>query len=99
MTALEQVRHPARELHTSWPRATSPAASERTLPCSAVMIAASSGARALSSSRKANSTAVRLASEVAAHPFAAAAAAVTATSTSSTEASATCRATAPVAGS
>ena len=49
---------------TSWPRLTSPSASERTLPCSEVMIAASSDLRAFSSSRNANSTCARLASEV-----------------------------------
>ncbi len=45
---------------TSRPRATSPSASECTLPCSATMTAASSSRRALSSSRKANSTGAAL---------------------------------------
>ena len=49
---------------TSWPRAISPSASECTLPCSAVMSAASSPLRLLSSSRKAKITCVRAASEV-----------------------------------
>ena len=52
---------------TSRPRVTSPSASESTLPCSAVMSAASSSLRALSSSRKANSTWVRLASDECRH--------------------------------
>jgi len=52
---------------TSWPRLTSPSASESTLPCSEVMIAASSSLRALSSSRKANRIWVRLAREVPRH--------------------------------
>src|SRR3712207_1501592 len=84
---------------TSWPRETSPRASSRTLPCSAVMIAASSGLRALSSSRKRKSTAVRLASEVSRQPGKAAEAAATAASTSSTLASATSPVTSPVAES
>ena len=49
---------------TSWPRATSPRASECTLPCSAVMIAASSSLRELSSSRKRKTTWVRALTEV-----------------------------------
>ena len=60
---------------TSWPRAISPSASRSTLPCSAVMIAASSSRRELSSSRNANSTCVRRASEVRSHASAASAAA------------------------
>jgi hypothetical protein len=74
---------------TSCPRATSPRASERTLPCSAVINAASSSARAFSSSRKANSTCVRRATEVSRQPGKAAVAAATATSTSAAEANAT----------
>src|SRR5918998_4219265 len=84
---------------TSWPRETSPRASSRTLPCSAVMIAASSGLRSLSSSRKRNSTAVRLARDVSRQPGKAAEAAATAASTSSTEATATSPTTSPVAES
>ena len=49
---------------TSWPRAISPSASESTLPCSAVMSAASSSRRASSSSRNAKITWVRRVSEV-----------------------------------
>ena len=52
---------------TSSPRATSPSASLGTLPCSAVMIAASSSVRAASSSRNRNSIVVRSASDVARH--------------------------------
>ena len=48
---------------TSRPRVTSPRASSSTLPCSAVMSAAMSSLRSLSSSRNAKSTWVRLASE------------------------------------
>src|SRR5919206_2013264 len=84
---------------TSWPRETSPRASSRTLPCSAVMIAASSGLRAWSSSRKRNSTAVRLAREVSRQRGKAAEAAATAASTSSVEARATSPMTSPVAES
>ena len=73
---------------TSWPRETSPNASERTLPCSEVMIAASSPLRAFSSSRNANRTWVRLASEVSRQPGNAAAAAETTASTSASSASA-----------
>src|SRR6478736_1120944 len=83
---------------TSWPRETSPRASESTLPCSAVMIAASSSLRALSNSRKANSTWVRLVSEVSRQAGNAAAAASITTRASSTLASATSPVTAPVAG-
>ncbi len=83
---------------TSWPRATSPAASASTLPCSAVMIAASSGARAFSSSRKANSTWVRRASEASRQAGKASAAAATTWSTSSVVARGTDPVTAPVAG-
>src|SRR3954447_25502965 len=84
---------------TSWPRDTSPRASSRTLPCSAVMIAASSGLRSLSSSRNVNSTALRLVSEVSRQPGKAAAAAATAASTSSVPARATSPVTSPVAES
>ena len=83
---------------TSWPRETSPRASESTLPCSAVMIAASSSLRALSSSRNANRIWVRLVSEVSRQAGNAAAAASITTRASSTLASATSPVTAPVAG-
>src|SRR5919202_73341 len=84
---------------TSWPRETSPRASSRTLPCSAVMIAASSGLRALSSSRKRKSTAVRLAREVSRQRGKAAVAAATGASTSSVVASGTSPMISPVAES
>jgi hypothetical protein len=71
---------------TSSPRAISPAASEVTLPCSLVRIAARSPERALSSSRKANITCCRFAMEVSRHPGNARAAACTAASTSSVDA-------------
>ena len=74
---------------TSWPRLTSPSASETTLPCSAVMISASSPLRALSSSRNANRIWVRLASEVSRHAGNAAAAASITARASSTLPSAT----------
>ena len=83
---------------TSWPRVTSPSASESTLPCSAVMIAASSPLRAFSSSRNANRTWVRLASEVSRHAGKAAAAEATTACTSSSPAKATWADTSPVAG-
>ena len=83
---------------TSWPRLTSPSASDSTLPCSAVMIAASSSFRAFSSSRKANRTWVRLARDVFRHVANAASAAATISSTSASLAIATCADTSPVAG-
>ena len=67
---------------TSSPLATSPAASEATLPCSAVMSAASSAWRDRTSSRKANMTPARLTSDVSRQPGSAALAADTAASTS-----------------
>lgn len=83
---------------TSWPRETSPSASESTLPCSEVMIAANSCLRALSSSRNANRICVRLAIEVSRHAGNAAAAASITVRASSVLASATSAVTAPVAG-
>jgi len=74
---------------TSWPRETSPRASERTLPCSAVMIAASSCLRALSSSRKAKTTWVRAVTDFAPHSAAAFLAEATAASISAGPAKAT----------
>ena len=97
--ALEQMRDPAGELDDLLAAAdTSPSASETTLPCSLVMISASSPLRALSSSRKLNRIAVRLASEVSRHAGNAAAAASITARASSTLASATCPVTSPVAG-
>ena len=83
---------------TSWPRDTSPSASETTLPCSAVMILANSGLRAFNSSRNLNWIALRLASEVSRHAGNAAAAASITARASATLASATSPVTAPVAG-
>src|SRR5579875_47862 len=74
---------------TSRPLATSPAASEMTLPCSELISAASSCCRATSCCRKANITAVRLASEVSRQAGKACAAAVTAASTSALPAKST----------
>ena len=83
---------------TSMPRAISPSASEVTLPCSAVMMAASSFLRAFIASRKANMSCWRFARLVPAQPGRASFAAVTARSRSAFVASATSRATAPWAG-
>ena len=82
----------------SMPRVTSPCASLNTLPCSAVMIAATVSRCSLSSARKALSTRARRIGGVSAQAGNAACAAFTAAPTSSAEASATLRATAPVAG-
>ena len=82
----------------SWPRLTSPNASDSTLPCSAVMIAASSSLRAFNSSRNANNTCVRRASEVSRHSGKAAFAAATIASTSSADARASWPLISPLAG-
>ena len=84
---------------TSWPRATSPRASLRTLPCSAVINSASSPARASSSSRNRNNTRARRASEVSRQAGNAALAAATAASTSAGAANDSRAVAAPVAGS
>ena len=84
---------------TSWPRVTSPSASESTLPCSAVMSSAISPLRASSSSRNLNSTWVRLVSDAWRHSPKAACAAATASSTSAVSAKSTVPDTWPVAGS
>ena len=83
---------------TSRPRDTSPSASETTLPCSAVMISASSCLRAFSSSRKANMIEVRLVSDVSRHAGNASAAARMPSRVWSAEASATFPLVTPVAG-
>ena len=83
---------------TSSPRATSPAASEATLPCSELISAASSPRCCLISSRNANSTSARLVSDVSAQPGQAPAAACTAASTSAAVAKSTVPLTCPVAG-
>ena len=67
---------------TSRPRATSPAASEVTLPCSELISSASSAVWLRISSRNANITEARLTSEVSRQPGNAADAAATAASTS-----------------
>ena len=84
---------------TSSPRATSPAASEVTLPCSALISAASSPACATISSRNRNRMVVRRASETPRQPGNALAAAATASPTTAAEAKSTVPVTWPVAGS
>ena len=79
---LSKCGMPQAKSTTSRPRATSPAASEVTLPCSAVISAARSDWRLRASSRKANITPARLTSEVSRQPGRAALAAATAASTS-----------------
>ena len=96
---LSRCGMPQANSTTSRPRATSPAASEATLPCSLVMSAASSAVWLLTSSRKANRTVARLASETRPQDFAASFAAATASSTSAGEAKSTAPVTCPVAGS
>src|SRR5690606_36586904 len=82
----------------SMPRATSPRASECTLPCSAVISSAISSRCASSSSRYLNRIAVRRASEEVPQVVKASLAAATAASTSSAVANATCFSWTPVAG-
>ena len=82
----------------SMPRVTSPCASVNTLPCSAVIIAASVSRCWFISSRNLFITRARRIGGVSAQAGTAALAAATAAATSSTEASATWRATAPVLG-
>ena len=83
---------------TSWPRLISPSASETTLPCSLVMILASSPLRALSSSRKANNAADRLANDVSRQAGNATAAASITARASSTPPNTTSPVTVPIAG-
>ena len=89
MPPLSRCAMPQANSTTSWPRETSPRASETTLPCSAVMISASSPLRALSSSRNVKITWVRLAREVSRQAGNAAAAASMTARASSTLARAT----------
>ncbi len=96
---LSRCGMPQANSTTSRPRVTSPRASDSTLPCSAVMIAARSPAWRSSRSLKRNITRARLSGVVSAQAGKAAAAASTAACTSSTEASGTRFVTAPVAGS
>src|SRR5690348_631942 len=83
---------------TSRPRETSPRASESTLPCSAVISAASSSLRSLTSSRKRKTIWVRLVTEVFAQAGAASFAAAITCAASAASAKATVAVTAPVAG-
>jgi hypothetical protein len=82
----------------SSPRATSPRASDSTLPCSAVRWAAISLRLASTSSRKWNMTSDRRLSDVARQSWAACVATATAPSTSSTDAKSTSACCSPVAG-
>ncbi|CAM5373410.1 hypothetical protein SGRIM119S_00408 [Streptomyces griseorubiginosus] len=83
----------------SRPRATSPSASECTLPCSAVISSAIASRFSSSSARNLNRMEVRLARDEVPQVWNASFAAATAASTSSTVANATLVVTAPVAGS
>ena len=83
----------------SRPRATSPAASLSTLPCSAVTAAARSGAARATRSRKRKRTAALELSEPSPHSAAASVATSTAPSTSASEASGTLAVWTPRAGS
>ncbi|SFF96714.1 hypothetical protein SAMN02787118_11491 [Streptomyces mirabilis] len=82
----------------SRPRATSPSASECTLPCSAVISSAIASRFASSSARNLKRIVDRLASEDWPQVAKASFAAATAASTSSTEAKGTCFSWSPVAG-
>jgi hypothetical protein len=82
----------------STPRATSPSASDGTLPCSAVRKAAISARWASTRFRIRKRISVRRESEVARQAGKAARAAATAASTSPTDAKSTSRTSAPVAG-
>ena len=84
---------------TSRPRATSPLASDRTLPCWPVMSAASSSLWRSTRSRNRNRMRLRWASEVSRQPGKAALAEATAASTSSSEAMGRLPVCAPTAGS
>ena len=96
---LSRCGMPQANSTTSRPRATSPAASEATLPCSSVISCAISLARDRMSSRNANSTEARLASETRRQVWKASLAASTARSTSVGVAKSTWPLTCPVAGS
>ena len=95
---LRWCMRPAQYSTFSRPRTTSPAASETTLPCSAVMMRASSSLFAVTISRSLNMTAARFVRPVARQAGRAARAASTACSRSLTLASATRPLTSPVAG-
>ena len=83
---------------TSSPRVSSPLASAKVLPCSAVMMAARRSALVSTSSRKRNRDRARTWGAVAAQAGKAAAAACTARSTMAASARAASPVTAPVAG-
>src|SRR5450759_5126039 len=95
---LSSCGTPAANSTFSSPRAISPAASDRTLPCSAVTMAASSSVRSRRSSRNANRTPDRLDRDASRQSFAAATAAATAALTSAVEARSTAPVCSPVAG-
>ena len=95
---LSRCGMPQANSTTSWPRLISPSASETTLPCSLVMILASSPLRALSSSRKANNAADRLANDVSRQAGNATAAASITARASSTPPNTTSPVTVPIAG-
>src|SRR6185312_11582132 len=95
---LSRCGMPQANSTTSWPRLTSPSASETTLPCSLVMILASSPLCALSSSRKANNAADRLANDVSRQAGNATAAASITARASSTPPNTTSPVTVPIAG-
>ena len=83
---------------TSSPRATSPIASDSTLPCSAVRIFAMSSRRAWNSSRIAKNSSARFAIDVPRQAWNASLAFRTAASTSSADARSTAPRWTPVAG-
>ena len=88
---LSRCTSPAANSTFSMPRLISPLASESTLPCSLVMMAASSSCRSTSSCRRRKNTSARLTSPVSRHAGRAADAAAIAASTSLVEAKATVR--------
>ena len=96
---LSRWTRPAANSTFSMPRLISPFASESTLPCSLVMIAASSSWRSTSSWRRRKKTSARFTSPVARQPGSAASAAAIASCDLAVVAKATSRWTAPVAGS
>ena len=95
---LIKVGIPQANSTTSRPRATSPIASESTLPCSAVRIRATSSRRSCSSSRIRNISSARFAIDIARQAGKAALAAWTAASISSGEARSTSPVWRPMAG-
>src|SRR6478609_3812261 len=96
---LSRCASPQANSTTSWPRVTSPRASESTLPCSLVMISAASCLRSFSSSRNRNRICVRRARDMSRHAGHAACAEAMIASASAGDASASRLVTRPVAGS